>query len=359
MLTRCLALTFTALAVASAAAQIQVPRYESSFVFGDAFINEGLSLAAMDLQGGFDDRVALQDYHHRMANWRQTLFVTDEDNGVALFDITDPTAVQRSGTFAATAGYASRSDLVHGERLYVTESAFPGGGVVAWKLRIQALTDPGVPGWGTTLNLGSFDDAYDGTIAAVGPRRVAVSTYNRIRIVDDSSTSSVRIEANPISLATPAVGMVANGNYLYLLRSRDMGSCVLEIWNVSVPGRPSRVKSKVINHNAYLNSLSLGQGPVAGSRYLFWGAPNGFDGENLVVVDVSNPAAPSAPFTQSLRNPGGWDVVAEDVDVIGNTAWISGFRPPYPPLFQYEMFLLKVDVTNPRDPGEPVFYAVP
>ena len=86
-----------------------------------------------------------------------------------------------------------------------------------------------------------------------------------------------------------------------------------------------------------------------GRLYAFLGGTDGALVESMIIVDVTS-NSPGAPVYFNLTNLAGQSVVAADIDLLGNTAFISGWKVPVDFPAGYLYWLITVDISNPSQP---------
>ncbi|SET01770.1 Uncharacterized conserved protein [Methanococcoides vulcani] len=211
-------------------------------------------------------------------------YVADEENGLVILDISDPTSPTLAGSYD-TAGLAGHVDVA-GNYAYVAD--FENG------LVILDISDPTSP----TL-ASSYDTDTDGmkfNIAVAGNYVYVAS--NDLVIVDVSDPTSPTLEGSYDGCA--AVDVAVAGNYAYVANAADR----VVILDISDPTSPALTGSYVIDRSPY--------GVTVAGNYVYVATNNGF-----VIVDVSDPTSPTLAGSYDT------DDMAVDVTVAGNYAYVA------------------------------------
>jgi hypothetical protein len=84
-----------------------------------------------------------------------------------------------------------------------------------------------------------------------------------------------------------------------------------------------------------------------------------FGSDDFVSIDVTDPDDPQLLATVPLESsPDPWWVIPDDIDVVGNIAYVEGWRPPhFPP--GYEYYIVRVDISLPEAPRLLDFTKIP
>ena len=213
-------------------------------------------------------------------------YVADNDNGLQIIDISDPTAPSLTGTFD-TSGFAYDVTVV-GNYAYVADDKSG--------LQIIDISDPTAPSLTGTFVTSGFAEG----VTVVGNYAYVAGGFDGLEIINITNP------ATPSLVGTLATSDFANditvvGNYAYVADG-DSGLQIIDITN---PATPSLIGTFDTSGSA------LGISVVGNYAYVA-------DGDSgLQIIDITNPATPSLAGTFDTSGS------AFGISVVGNYAYVA------------------------------------
>lgn len=340
-----------------------VAKEERSFIFRNhAYIPQEKQVAVVNLASGkLASIYRAKHYIHDFAASGQYLFLANDTAGVRMLDMTNPGRLTPVSLIPASPGFAAkyvhvvehRGGLVT-RQLFVTE--YTRG---QWQLSIYDVTTPTRPRFKGKKALPGQASNSTALIASLDARHILVSLYTvGVLILDVQDPANVTV-VKTLPRTGGATGLVVKNKRAYVRTGLSTSQSRLAIWDLSNLANPRELNRILIN-SAAGDSNNLSVRRRGGRRYAFMGGccGAGYNSEEFIVVDVTNPANPRQKRLR-LHHPAGFDVVVYDVDIVGNRAYVSGWKPPEPPKFQYDYYLVEIDISTPMNPGIIGFTKVP
>ncbi len=240
-----------------------------------------------------------------------TLYVADQDGGLQILDITDPSHPTRIG--GVDIGCKATSVAVNDDetKAYVTD--------VCTGLFVVDITDKTHPSTSESGVIVTPGEARD--VKVQGDYAYVADRLHGLEIIDISEPSNMMIVGN-YDTDGKAIALDVKGNYAYIADENE----TLKIIDISDPANPSLVgKYK----NGYSHDIKVVDGKAYIANYSY----------GLQIVDVSDPANPSLIGSYDFDPDSSADH-ASGIDVNGNYAYLA----------YNDLGIKVVDVSDPANP---------
>lgn len=322
---------------------------EKSFIFSDVvYTPQGntLALSAKSAPGTLLALVKTSDYIRAFDLFEKVAYLANNDAGVAVVDVSNPSAPVRLQQLPASKGYQTMNVKVAHNRLYVVEWNLT---VKKWNLLVYTLANPLSPTFLASSSLGCHASASGGMMVALDDQHLAVTFYVEGIAVYNVARAGSITQVATITVAGQSAMALHQGR-LFVHSGLTMGSSKLTVWDVQNPAAPILLGQRLLARAAYDHEANLSLGIRNGQLYAFLGGTAGWSTETMIIVNVTS-NAPGAPLYLNLTNPAGESITVADIDVIGKTAWISGWKVPVDFPAGYLYWVLKVDISDPSLPS--------